>query len=375
MLFYFFKFFFSFFLFVNSLSTIYFLYNLSRSCERVFVPVGNDSIDYYISFSSSNSFSCFFSIFDSHFFIILSLIFLLVFFPMFHISFEKKYLKNKFNVFFFFIFLFFFVVFLFIYFIFLFNTSILTDMHFDSLKMFFEFVDSGQSGFLIFMFIFLFFFFCFYFLYYYFDKKKLKGFLGFLFLFFVVFCLLLLVSIFFFFFFESDCFIFRRFGLFILFFCLSISFFKIDAGFFSFAIPIYFILFCLYLFSLILLYMYLLLDSDTFLVRFPFLEICVKLSFMNISFYGFPELIFSQFDCLVFFYPEFSSILLNTWVNLVVDTLFQNIQANHLLETKAFFDLKQELIYQLSRQQVDLANKRLEDFIYFIYKNQDFVYK
>jgi hypothetical protein len=97
--------------------------------------------------------------------------------------------------------------------------------------------------------------------------------------------------------------------------------------------------------------------------------------YYGVDFFFFCEISSPIFSSSVVSYCDFSFTALDSCVNKRVTHLLDSLHAPHLLHTPAIGDIKKELLYHLSRQEVDFANQKILNFINFIYQNQDVVYK
>jgi hypothetical protein len=358
-MFLFFNLFFYFFILLGCLSTCSLIFVICQT--GVLFSIENVGVVFY--FTSLGNLTYFFPTIKSVVFLLFFILFNFIF-PIIHYFFQKNY-KNLYNNFNFFFFVFFFI-FLFFFFIIFFDPDSLVF----SLKHN-VFTFDGLFGILtIFRIIFVLSFFIFI-LYGHCGYKKLKITICFIFLFFLLVFLFVLCFLFFWFSFESDYLFIPLFIFFSFFLFLFYYFFKtVDSFVFTFVVPFYFLSLFLYIYCFGFVFCFLFFD-----VSFCLDEAIIK-TFRGVGFYSFPE--FQVFDVgfsVFFFYPEFSLDILQVSIDDSIEFLLQNIKAPHLLHTHAVEDLKKDLFFLLSRQEVDIANQKIVEFISLIYENQSIVYK
>jgi hypothetical protein len=371
--------FFYFFMLSGCLLTSYFIYLIYKTGE-IFSAIVEESVEYFFCFTSVTNVTYFFSRWNALLFISFCLFFMF-FFPMVYSCMKnnfKEYYGYTPNIFYFYSYFFSFLFF----FIFLLcrryfaldvegHFAFYVDQIYEMLDPFFKGIDVLPSypG-LFFFFVLLFFsLFVYFVITLLFDKKKYFNFFGHSFLFFVIFLLLAFILVFLFFFIESDFIYITSLFFFSFFICLYYFFFKpSNTSFFSFVFPFYFLSLFLY-FSSFLLVLFFFFNTVS-------VDACTTIRYFNIKFFLFTDFSFYRmgFDSF-YFYSELSLEVLHELVDERVADVLKGINAPHLLYSPAVFYLKQELISQLSQQQVDLANERIINFIEFIYQHQNIVYK
>jgi hypothetical protein len=343
-----------------SLSTIYLLRHICKTGE-IFSAIVDSNIEYFLCFPSpiSKNESVLYFLPLNWFFIFLFFHFLFfLFFPCFHIFFDKFYLEvNKENGGCFYKNLFGFL-FLFLFF---YNFGFYFNME-GKLRSFYFYID---NPFVVFLFILLFFCFGFLVSYYNLYKKFSVVFLFFdsLLFSFCIYCL--------YFIFRKSFFIpllFLSFFVLFLFFIFS----KNVKIYFPFILPFYLSIIVLYFFFSVSLFDFYLADSSYYLVTVDGCLVNTSSFGVNISLLK--EILDDFAVSCVFSYSDLSTIDLDLCVDYLINKLLQSLHAPHLLHTQAIDDLKRNLLDHISRQDVQLANQKIIDFVHFIYEHQDIVY-